>query len=335
MWARRSATEHHPASLRTSSSSSHSWPPLRIAVDAVDEGVDDAPQRRHRPSAPSSSGPIRTHEPVVEHVDLELEASAGTDGATVAAASASSSIRSTGRSSREPRPPRTSATTPAPRGPEGTVSRIVSVIETVAWRVGSRAAGRDARRLPRARLRLHSRRCRTPDLTLSTETSDGVARHPRRRRARPLDRRRLRRRARAVARRRSRVVVELVRVHVHRLVGAAGARPRPAARRRGRRRARRSSRRRSRRDGCSSRGARPVHPGLRDARRGRHLSRLRRRRRVERSLDARVELHHVVEQRQLEDPPHVRVVDDDPQLGAVRTRPPRRARAGRRASSSR
>ena len=84
------------------------------------------------------------------------------------------------------------------------------------------------------------------------------------------------------------------------------------------------------------RDARPVRAGLGNARGGRHLICLRPARCArERHFDARVELHHVVEQRQLEDSAHVRVVDDDPELRPLRARPPRRAEQDARASSSR
>ena len=64
--------DHHPASLRTSSSSSHSWSPVRIPVDAVDErrrrrGAEMR-RPRFRPRAVRSG-----RQPVVENLRLELE----------------------------------------------------------------------------------------------------------------------------------------------------------------------------------------------------------------------------------------------------------------------
>ena len=247
-------------------------------------------------------------------------------GPTVATASASSSMRSTGRSRREPRPPSTSAPTPAPRRPAGAVKRIVSVIEPVSpQRAGCRATEVTRAGPPAAR---HDHGCvyyRTPcrnrRLTLSTEHGRGrsrvihVCRRPRpRRRCGAFDAE-LEQSLAA-----EHLVIELAELHVHRLLRAARAGPGPAARHATEAASSRSSLRRSppgecsrsrRSTGSSRCSARSVRPSP-------HLPEARST--GERGVDARVELHHVVEQCQLEDPPHVRVVDDDPQLGAVRPR---------------
>ena len=139
--------------------------------DAVDEGVDDPTHRGvGRGSVLERADP--DHEPVVENIRLELEASACTDGASVAAARASSSIRSTGRSRREPRPPSTSAMTPAPRRPAGTV-RESCPSSPVVWR-SDRQQSVQRRLEARPRLRLRSRLCGIR-ADLSTEPSEGVA----------------------------------------------------------------------------------------------------------------------------------------------------------------
>ena len=110
------------------------------------------------------------------------------------------------------------------------------------------------------------------------------------------------------------------RVHVHRLVrsssrssGRKRASPRQAA-------SSSSWRLPNRRAACSRlRRSTDSIPVFDTAGRGPHLIRLRRARRAaSASVDARIELHHAVEQRQLEDPAHMGVVDDDPQLRAVR-----------------
>ena len=110
--------DHHPAPLRTSSSSSHSRVVLADRRPRCRRAASTTRRSDASVAAPSSSGPIRTTSRSSRTVRLELEASPSRT-APRWHGSASSSMRSTGRSRREPRPPRTSATTPAPRRPGG------------------------------------------------------------------------------------------------------------------------------------------------------------------------------------------------------------------------
>ena len=216
---------HHPASLRTSSSSSHSRSALPDARDAVDERVDDAAQRsvvrRSRPRAGRSGRTSRSSRTSAS----SSSASPSTDGATVAAASASSSIRSTGRSSREPRPPSTSATTPAPRRPggNGEEDRVRHANRSAVDGSSAELARRPRRRRSTAAVYTRGRAEHRAD-PVDRDVRQ-ARRHPRRRRLRPVDRRRRSRPSSdAVALRRARRR-RARRVHVHRLVRAAGARP--------------------------------------------------------------------------------------------------------------